>query len=198
MSWRRCDPRPQTRGVMSPGANVQYAVCVGQPCLPGSSMARETSRSSIPFKPNRLLNRVDPRLQPRLNCIDPRLQHRETGFEALHGHQLIDGFPHDLHDGLGLFGLDARSLESAGSAKCIKRRIGHAGFPGTVWSSAQFERPTDTTGIPRMRSVEARIAYQGSLPRPPRLQRLQCFAQYGWIRQLPPDRRMATMEPSST
>ena len=30
-----------------------------------------------------------------------------------------------------------------------------------------------------MRSVEARITYQGSLPRPPRLQRLQCFAQYG-------------------
>ena len=77
------------------------------------------------------LNCIDPRLQPRLNCIDLRLQHRETGFEALHGHQLIDGFPHDLHDGLGLFGLDARSLESAGSAKCIKRRIGHAGFPVT-------------------------------------------------------------------
>ena len=57
------------------------------------------------------------------------MQRRDSRIEVLHCYELTGGLAHGLHDGVGLFGPEARSLELAGSAKCIKRRIGHGGLP---------------------------------------------------------------------
>ena len=50
------------------------------------------------------LNGVDVGVQLGLKLIELGMQAPDSGLEVLHDHQLIDGLPHDLHDGVAFVG----------------------------------------------------------------------------------------------